>query len=217
MRAAVALIALTLVLVGCEPEISSPLPAAGGGRSPANQLAELGKLARSAHQQIEIKGGVTGSEVHFVAQYSPAKEILIYELTTPQGNERVVVDPGGAIRSTTGGPDLEVNREAFMPNRKDWPYGSRMAAPFLDAIDGYAATLHSFHIEAASPPNGVEGAGSLSWFELELNRDQAHDLLLLEFSKVRGLKIGVDPKTGLLRSVYSLPSDPEQLTEIRSE
>ena len=218
MRTPAALLALALVLAGCEPEVSPPSTATGGEPSPAEQLAALGKLARSAHPQIEIRGGVTGTDIHFAAQYAPAKNTLTYELTNPQGAERIVVDPEGAMRSTSGGPDLEVNRESFMPNGKDWPYGSRMAAPFLDAIDGYAATIHSFHIEAATPPDGIEGGASLAWFDLKLNRDNAHDLLLLEFSKVSSLKIGVDRESGLLRSLVSLPGNGEPIpTEIRAE
>lgn len=218
MRAIATLLALTVCLAGCAPDGSPPSPVAGGDAAPAEQLAALGKLARSKHQQIELKGGVAGTDIHFAAQYAPAKNTLIYQLTTPQGSERIVVDPEGAMRSTPDGPDLGVNRESFMPNGKDWPYGSRMAAPFLDAIDGYAATIHSFHIEAANPPDGIEGAALLAWFDLKLNRENAHDLLLLEFSKVSSLKMGVDPASGLLQSLVSLPAKGDPIpTEIRAE
>ncbi len=216
MRALAAL--LSLALCSCLPETGSELGESEATPSPAEQLAAFGKMASTAHGAIEIRGGMPGSDVRFVAQYAPAKQTLIYELTTPEKTERIVVSPEDAILSVSGAADLEVNRDSFMPNGKDWPYGSRMVAPFLDAIDGYAATLHSFHINAATPPADVEGADSLTWFGLTLNRDNAHDLLFLESSKVSELKIGVDPKSGLLKSLHSLPKDGAPTpTEIRAE
>mgnify|MGYP001824282975 CR=1 FL=1 len=212
MRALATLLAI--LLSACRPEPAEPTVE----RTPAERLAALGEIASSTHQPIEIAGRVTGTGVHFFAQYDPANETLIYELKTPQGTERIVVDPESAIRSAPGGSDLAVNRESVMPNGKNWPYGCRMAAPFLDAIDGYAATIHSFHIEAATPPEGAEGVDSLAWFELRLNRDKADDLLLLEFSKVSELKIGVDQKSGRLKSLISMPEKGEPTpTEIRAE
>lgn len=214
MRAYLAAV-LVIALTNCVPEATEP---AAEHDSPAEQLAALGKRAKAAHPQIEIKGAVTGTDVHFVAQYAPARGTLTYELTNAKNWERLVVSPKDAIRSTPGNPDLKINRESVMPNGKDWPYASRMVAPFLDAIDGYAATIHSFHIATTTPPAKIEGADALTWFRLTLNENTAHDLLLLEFSKVSELKIGVDPKTGLLKSLYSLPNRGTPTpTEIRSQ
>ena len=202
---------LALVLYSCETE--EPV---GNTPSAAQQLAELGKKAAGAHPEIRIEGSM--GKASFSADYAPKKKTLIYELNNGAQSERFVVSPDEAIYSTTGKPDRKINRDSVMPNGKDWPYASRMAAPFLDAIDGYAATLHSFVIEATDPPAEVSDADSLSWFSLMPNKNTIHDLLLLEFSKVRELKIGVDPQTGLLKSLFSCPSKPDHPTaEIRSK
>ena len=209
MRATAAILALPLALAACDPE---PGEEVGESKKPvaAERLAALGEIASGNHTEIEVRGELLTSEgvvSEFSAAYSPDGGTLTYTLARGGGQEKFVVDREGATLSRDGKPNQEVNRGSVMPNGKDWPYASRMAAPFLDAIDGYAATLHSFLIEAAEPAQ-VEDADTLTWFKLELNRETAHDLLLFEFSKVSELKIGVDPETGLLRSLVSKPSDP---------
>lgn len=217
MRYLAATLALAL-LTSCEPEPvreDDPLAA-------ARELAEFGKLASRQHPELALTGrlltkGRTGPpELTFEASYVPGKQTLIYQLNNGENTERFVVGPESAVFSRKGEPDQPVNRDSVMPNGKDWPYASRLVAPFLDAIDGYAATLHSFKIHPADPPAGIGNADQLRWFQLEIDKQNAHDLLLFEFNKVTELKIGIDPASGLLKSVVSLHKDPAiPQTEIR--
>ena len=146
MRPLALLLAISL-LTGCDIPPQTPTP-----ETAAEELAQLGALAKSKHQQIHIEGGITGSEVSFKADYAPEKNTLDYQLTTPDQTEHIQVTEKEATRSTAEGTTQKVNRESFMPNGKDWPYGSRMVAPFLDAIDAYSATIHSFHITNTEAP-----------------------------------------------------------------
>lgn len=204
-----------IVLCSCEPE--SLLEETNQETSAAEQLAALGKRASTGHPEIRIEGFL-GEQARFTADYAPQKKTLIYELKIGEKTERFVVSPDEAVYSVTGKPDRKVNRDATMPNGKDWPYAIRMAAPFLDAIDGYTATLNSYRVENTNPPEKLEEAPSLTWFRLTPERDQIHDLMFMEFSKVSALMIGVDPKSGLLRSLYSVPKKLDQgPTEIRSK
>ena len=207
---------LALALAGCETEELIDHPAKQANPTAADRLAELGQIAAAANAEISVEGVMGDSR--FSADYAPQEATLVYELRSGAATERFVVSPTEAIFSTSGKPDRKINRESVMLNGKDWPYASRMAAPFLDAIDGYSATIHSFLIEASNPPAEVQGGADLSWFSLIPNRDQIHDLMLLEFSKVSELKLGVDPETGLLKSLFTRPSNPDHPpAEIRSE
>ena len=202
--------ALVAIFVGCETEDLQTPP------TPAEQLAELGRKAVRANPQITIRGAM--GTTRFTASYSPKEGKLDYELENDNQTERFVVTPERAIYSATGKSDRRINRDSVMPNGKDWPYASRMAAPFLDAIDGYAATLHSFEIKKTDPPTEVADGNGLTWFALAPDEENIHDLMLLEFSKVSELKIGVDPHTGLLQSLFTRPRNPSLSTsEIRSK
>jgi len=214
---------LCLTLGSCLPEKAADQ----GQPSPTEQLAALGKLAASRNPQLRVLGesyplgtATTTSPadtVTFEASYTPQRQTLVYQLNRGGMIERFVVDPESAVFSRDGQPDQQVNRDSVMPNGKDWPYASRMVAPFLDAADGYAATLISFKVKNADPPAMVKDADGLTWFQLELNQESAHDLLLLEFSKVAELKIGIDPASGLLKSVVAKHKDANlPTTEIRS-
>ena len=207
---------LTLILAGCTPdEIPEREPQSDASPpSAAERLAELGRLASDRFPSIRITGSM--GDATFAADYAPEKETLDYELKIGGKMERITVSPGSAIFSKEGSPDRQIDRENAIPNGKDWPYTIRMAAPFLDAIDGYAATQHSFHIAEAEAPAGIEGGDSLEWFKLTSNRDHIHDLMFLELSKVSLLRIGIDPNTGLTRSLHSTPSsETEEPAEIR--
>ena len=210
MRALAAILAVPLALASCDPEIEDASEKTGEP-TPTERLAALGKIAASENPEIEVRGELIvpdGTASQFSASYAPKKGTLTYTLDRGDLQERFVVSPDSATLSREGKPDQEVNRASVMLNGKDWPYASRMAAPFLDAIDGYSATRHSFHITSTAPPAQVRDGDALVWFQLELNEATAHDLLLFEFSKVTELKIGVDPETGLLKSLVSKPSDP---------
>ena len=206
---------LVLPLVGCLSEHEQQGDPPESRPSAAEQLAALGKVAAEAHDAIKVEGVMDGS-ASFVAEYAPDKQSFVYELNIGDKTERFVVSPDEAIYSATGKSDQKVNRESVMPNGKDWPYASRMAAPFLDAIDGYSATLHSFHIEQIDPPESAQRSDTdqYSWFSLQANRANIHDLLFMEISKASEVKIGVDAKTGLLKCLQSTSSKTGEIAEI---
>jgi hypothetical protein len=205
---------LAISLTSCVPDHADTEPEKEQ-LSPAEELAKLGKIAADANSEIRVEGTIDDTAT-FTADYSPEKQTLIYELKTGDTIERFAVSPVEAIYSKTGRSDQLVNRDAVFPNGKDWPYASRMAAPFLDAINGYSATLHSFYIDSveASAIDENENARDLIWFKLRPNKDTIHDLLFMEVSKASEILMGLDPKTGLLRCVRSTSSKTGQLSDI---